>query len=82
MSINAATRADIKQLLTIAPAVHHFEFKSLKLPDCPWLIIIGDADEVVSPQAVIDYANALERPVKLITMENAGHLLKHPAPVF
>lgn len=53
----AARMADSLQatrLLSIAPAVSRFDFKPLQV-QCPWLVIQGDADEVVPPQQVYDW---------------------------
>lgn len=42
-------------------------------PTCPWLIVIGNADDVVDPQAVIDWSQALEPKPQLVEMAGAGH---------
>jgi len=64
---------DIKQLLTIAPAVDRVDFEGLAVPECPWLVIQGDADEVVSPQAVFHWVDTLPSPPTLIKVNDAGH---------
>lgn len=61
------------RLITIAPAVTRFGFETLERPDCPWLIVQGDADDVVEPQAVIDWAGKLSPPARLELMPAAGH---------
>lgn len=62
-----------QQLVTIAPAVSLFDFTALKRPNCPWLIVQGEQDEVISPQAVFAWAETLTPPAKLIRMPNTGH---------
>lgn len=69
----AASQVDIKQLITIAPAVDHLDFQSLDFPACPWLVIQGDADEVVSPQAVYTWVDTLPKSPKLVTLEGVSH---------
>src|ERR1700722_17435791 len=43
-------------LITIAPAVQGFD-ASTAVPRCPWLVVQGDADELVDPSTVIDWVN-------------------------
>lgn len=62
-----------KQLISIAPPVNRFSFDDFVIPDCPWLVVMGDADEVVEPKAVFDWVDELEPQLELIKMENAGH---------
>ncbi len=63
------------RLLMVAPAIAHMDFSILPVPDMPYLVIQGGADEVVSAEAtyefVADHANS-----PLITLEklpNVGH---------
>ena len=61
-------------LLTIAPPVRRsWDFNALTLPTCPWLVIQGDADEVVDPQAVSDWIDAMPRPPQLVRMPDTSH---------
>ena len=45
----------------------------LTLPYCPWLVVMGDADEVVDPAAVYAYLGALAEPPQLIRMPGTSH---------
>ncbi len=61
-------------LLTIAPPVRRsWNFNALTLPTCPWLVIQGDADEVVDPQAVAAWIDAMPRPPQLVRMPDTSH---------
>ena len=61
-------------LLTIAPPVRRsWDFNALTLPTCPWLVIQGDADEIVDPQAVSDWIDAMPRPPQLVRMPDTSH---------
>jgi len=61
------------RLIMIAPPVGRFEFTPLAAPACPWLIVQGDADDVVDPKAVRQWADA-QRPMARLTMlAGVGH---------
>ena len=62
-----------EQLVSIAPPVNRFSFDDFVIPDCPWLVVMGDADEVVDPQAVFDWIDELSPQPEMIKMEGAGH---------
>lgn len=61
------------QLISIAPPVNRFSFDDFVIPDCPWLVVMGDADDVVDPDAVFDWVDQLEPQPELIKMSDAGH---------
>jgi uncharacterized protein len=63
-----------RQLITIAPAIRHVDASATAVPNCPWLIVQGDADEVVDPAGVIDWADHLDPKPRLIVLPGAGHL--------
>ena len=71
-ALRACTEIQPVQFLTVAPPVERFNYTDLALPDCPWLVIQGEDDDVVTPKAVYDYVNALEPRPQLITFK-AGH---------
>jgi hypothetical protein len=60
-------------LVTVAPAVQRFDTAAIQAPVCPWLLVQGDADDVVSPQAVLDWAAELPQPPRLAVLQGAGH---------
>jgi len=64
-------RADA--LISIAPPVGRREFGTLARPTCPWLIVQGEADEVVEPQAVFDWVETLEHKPELVRMPDTSH---------
>jgi uncharacterized protein len=60
-----------KQLILIAPSVRHFQFD---FPiESPLLLIQGDKDEVVPPEAVFKWAENLPDKPRVICMHEAGH---------
>ena len=73
--VSAISAQELKaaQLISIAPAVTRFDFNQHAKPTCPWTIVMGDADEVVEPQAVFDWAKTLPSNAQLLKMAGAGH---------
>jgi alpha/beta superfamily hydrolase len=62
-----------RHLITIAPAITRFDVVGMAVPPCPWLVIQGDADDVVDPAAVIDWANGLDPKPRLVVLPGVGH---------
>ena len=47
--------------------------QDISVPDCPWLIVQGDADEVVDASVVKQWASQLQPPPRLVTLPGVGH---------
>jgi uncharacterized protein len=73
VALRAQSRRQVARLVTVAPAVERFATADIVEPTCPWLLVQGDADDVVSPQAVLAWAQALKSPPKIEVMDGAGH---------
>ncbi|MGH8398037.1 MAG: alpha/beta hydrolase [Gammaproteobacteria bacterium] len=73
IALRAQSERRVTRLVTVAPAVERFDTTPIKAPAYPWLLIQGDADEVVSPQAVIDWARNLPHPPAIAVLKGAGH---------
>jgi uncharacterized protein len=73
VSVRAAARVQPEQLLSIAPAVNILGRELHEVPDMPWLIVQGGADEVVSSAEVRDWVAALQPEPRLIVMPEVGH---------
>jgi alpha/beta superfamily hydrolase len=67
----AALRADA--LISIAPPAGRWDFEIIPPPGCPWLIVQGEADEVVEPQAVFDWVDTLDPRPELVRMPDTSH---------
>ncbi len=61
------------KLAAVAPPVARFELGSVGHPDCEWLLVQGDADDVVAPDAVLDWAAQQPRKPRLHVLAGAGH---------
>ena len=73
VALRLAGQRPTSRLITIAPPVQRFDFSRLNLPTCPWLIVQGDADEVVDPRGVFDWVDGLASKPQLIVMPGVGH---------
>ena len=73
VALRAAQNLKLKQLISVAPPVGRYEFSEMDRPDCAWMVIQGDEDDVVSADAVREWASKQEPPPDLIVMEQAGH---------
>ncbi|MDJ0929221.1 MAG: alpha/beta hydrolase [Gammaproteobacteria bacterium] len=70
----AALTLQPAQLISIAsPAGPMAEILDGQQPDCPWLLIQGDADEVVDCDAVIDWVNGLAPGPELLVLSGVDH---------
>jgi uncharacterized protein len=72
VALRLAQRREPRQLITVAPAFERFD-AAMQVPRCPWWVIQGDADDVVQPEAVIDWVNGLEPKPHLLVMRGVGH---------
>lgn len=73
IALRAAGARDCAQLITVAPPVQRFAIKEEPEPDCPWLIVQGDADELVDSAAVIDWVNQLPPGPELVVLPEVDH---------
>lgn len=73
VAMRAVTQRPVRRLVTVAPPVARFKTQLTALPDCDWLLIQGDADDVVDPNEVLEWAQALARPPVVTVLPGAGH---------
>jgi alpha/beta superfamily hydrolase len=62
-----------KLLISIAPAVHHYDYKEFAKPPMPWVIVQGDADEVVSYLEVKQFVTESNTPIEFIEFPQTSH---------
>jgi len=72
-SLSAAGKSNIAGLISVAPAIHLFDFMTLPHPDCPWLVIQGEKDEVVKFDDVLRWVKQRSPAPEFITLPNATH---------
>jgi hypothetical protein len=73
VALRLAQQREPRHLITIAPAVQRFDASGLAVPRCPWLVVQGDADDVVDSAAVIDWVSTLDPKPRLVVLPGAGH---------
>lgn len=73
IAIRAAVTVEVDGLISVAPAVYRFAKGLDRQPDCPWLVIQGDEDELVEVDETIEWVNSLEPGPELLVMEGAEH---------
>jgi len=73
IAVHAAAKAGAKQLLSIAPPISHFDFNSFVKPNCDWLVVMGEDDEVVEPELVYSWIDAQQPKPQLVRFPETGH---------
>lgn len=74
VALRAAPSLQPALMLSIAPPVgRSWDFAAITPPNCPWLVIQGEADEIVDPQAVFAWIAELPEPPELIRMPDTSH---------
>jgi alpha/beta superfamily hydrolase len=74
VAIRAAAVASPAGLVTVAPAIGRVDVADVAAPECPWLLVQGDADDLVSPAEVVAWTHRLPRPPQLAMLPGVGHL--------
>jgi alpha/beta superfamily hydrolase len=74
VSLRASGALQPQALISIAPPVGRrtWDFDSLQ-PPANWLVVQGDADEVVDAQAVYQWVESLPAPPQLVRMPDTSH---------
>lgn len=73
VALRAQSQRPVQRLVTVAPAVQRFATSPIVPPVCPWLLVQGDADDVVAPGEVLAWARGLAQPPRLAVLPGAGH---------
>lgn len=73
IAIRAAAEINVDGLVTVAPAVSRFASGLSRQPQCPWLIVQGDEDELVGVDETIDWVNSLQPGPELLILPGAEH---------
>jgi len=65
----------VAKLVTVAPALgrNFGSLREVSVPNCPWLIVQGGADEVIDGELVVDWAEQLEPAPQLVVLPDTGH---------
>lgn len=74
VSLRAAAELQPQALISIAPPAGrpHWDFSQMQ-PPAQWLVIQGDADEIVDPQNVYAWLETMSVTPQLVRMPDTGH---------
>jgi len=73
IAIRVAAEARAQWLVSVAPAVDRVSLDGFAAPACDWLIVQGDADEVVAPATVVAWAARHASAARLRLLPGVGH---------
>lgn len=78
VSLRGAAELQPSMLISIAPPAGRWDFDRIAPPTMPWLVIQGEDDEIVDPQAVYDWLEQMpqaspEASVELVRMPDTSH---------
>jgi alpha/beta superfamily hydrolase len=73
VALLGARHLPVKQMVSIAPPAGRWDFSAVLPPTCPWLVVQGEEDDVVEPQAVYDWVESLPEKPTLVRMPDTGH---------
>ena len=73
IALRAAISEPVDGLITVAPAVSRFASGLDQQPQCPWLVVQGDEDELVDIEETIAWFNELQPGPELTVVPGAEH---------
>lgn len=74
VSLRACDRISPAALISIAPPVGRREWNfDATQPPAQWLVVMGEADEIVNAQGVFDWVAAQPAPPQLVRMPDTTH---------
>ena len=73
IALRGAVELEAAALISIAPPVGRSWDFDVAIPDIPWLVIQGDADEIVDPGAVHAWIESLPQAPDVVRMPDASH---------
>ena len=73
IAVKAAVTTHVDGLISVAPAISRFANGLASQPECPWLVVQGDEDELVDIEETVDWVNGLEPGPELLVVNGAEH---------
>jgi len=74
VAARSAAVARPERVVLVAPAVSRFDqFRAVPAPQCPWLVVQGDADDLVSVAEVSAWVAGLEPAPELVVLPGVDH---------
>jgi len=73
VALRLAAAREARLLVTVAPPIQRFDLARVAVPACPWLIVQGDADELVDHAAVVGWTRAMQPAPAVEIVPGAEH---------
>ena len=73
VALRAAAVANPARLVLVAPAIKRVSLEGVAVPAVPWLIVQGDADELVNAQETLEWAKPLANPPQIALLPGVEH---------
>jgi len=73
IAVKAAAAEHVDGLVSVAPAISRFAADLQTQPQCPWLVIQGDEDELVDIDETVEWFDSLEPGPELLVMPGGEH---------
>ena len=73
IAVKAAAAEHVDGLVSVAPAISRFAADLQMQPQCPWLVIQGDEDELVDIDETVEWFDSLEPGPELLVMPGGEH---------
>jgi len=73
IAVKAAVETAVDGLISVAPAISRFATGLTSQPDCPWLVVQGDQDELVDIEETVAWLDSLQPGPELLVIGGGEH---------
>ncbi len=73
IAVRASVAEHVDGLISVAPAISRFASGLETQPQCPWLIVQGDEDELVDIDETVEWFDSLEPGPELLIVNGGEH---------
>jgi len=73
IAVKAAVETAVDGLISVAPAISRFATGLTSQPDCPWLVVQGDQDELVDIDETVAWLDSLQPGPELLIIGGGEH---------
>ena len=73
IALRTAGQVPTARLVTVAPAIQRVDVTRVAIPQCPWLIVQGDNDELVNAQEVQAWSQTLAPAPQFAMLSGVDH---------
>ncbi len=73
VALRAAAASSPERIVAVAPAIKRVPMADVAPPACPWLIVHGDADDVVDHREVLEWAAQQPLAPQIALLPGVGH---------